>query len=218
MEPTAAYFACKKACEPIHILLNPLTETVEAVNWYSSPAGRFRAEAELIGMDGRLLWTGGADIDLAPDETVSCFPVAYPEDRPEVCFVRLVLTSSDGTPVSENVYWRGKEEGNLQALRSMPPATLRGSVWRSAEGEETVLDLHLENTGTVPALMLQVEARDSSDGDLIVPVLYSDNYLFLMPGGRKDIRIRMRREDIRGKAEVTVSGFNLVGPIKISEK
>ena len=218
LEPTAAYFACKKACEPIHILLNPLTETVEAVNWYSSPAGRFHAQAELFGMDGRLLWTGGADIDLAPDETVSCFPVAYPEDRPEVCFVRLVLTGSDGTPVSENVYWRGREEGNLQALRSMPPATLRGSVRRFDEGEETVLELRLENTGTVPALMLQVEARDSSDGDLIVPVLYSDNYFFLMPGEEKQIRIRMRREDIRGKAEATVSGFNLDGQMKILEK
>ena len=40
-EPTAAYFGSKKACEPLHIQWNPLSDSIEVVN-YSVP-GRLPA-------------------------------------------------------------------------------------------------------------------------------------------------------------------------------
>ena len=209
LEPTASYFGCKKACEPVHVLLNPLTETVEAVNWYGSPAETYLAGAEIFGLDGKRLWTREESIGLGPDETVSCFPLAYPEDRPEVCFVRLRLTDERGALVSENLYWRGKEEGNLQALKSVAPATLSGEVLSSAAGGEVRLTLRLANTGDTPAMMLRVKVTDTATGDLVVPVLYSDNYFFLMPGESREVAVRLQKEDVAGLPKVSVSGFNV---------
>lgn len=60
-----------------------------------------------------------------------------------------------------------------------------------------LLALCLENTG------------DSSTGDLIVPVLYSDNYFFLMPGESREVAIRLQKEDVAGLPKVSVSGFNV---------
>ena len=91
----------------------------------------------------------------------------------------------------------------------MSPAKLACSVARSLDSEETVLDLMLENTGETPAMMLRLKAVDSADGDLITPVLYSDNYFFVMPGETKKVTVRLRNEDIAGQAELAVSGFNV---------
>ncbi len=33
LEPTAAYFGCKKGSEPLHIQWNPVTENIEVVNY-----------------------------------------------------------------------------------------------------------------------------------------------------------------------------------------
>lgn len=209
LEPLASYFGCKKACEPVHVFLNPLSETVQAVNWYGTHGESYHVMAEILDQAGRRLWLREADIFIGPDETVTCFPAEYPEERPEVCFVRLFLSKADGTPVSENIYWRGREEGNYTALKTVPPARLAGNVRRRVSGEWTVLALDLENSGDSPAMMLRVMALDSKSGGLVLPVLYSDNYFFLMPGERKTVEVRLRKEDIAGEAELAVSGFNV---------
>ena len=71
------------------------------------------------------------------------------------------------------------------------------------------LALRLENTGEKPAMMLRMKVTDSSTGDLIVPVLYSDNYFFLMPGESREVAIRLQKEDVAGLPKVSVSGFNV---------
>lgn len=50
------------------IFLNPLTETVQAVNWYGTPAGNYQASAEIFGMDGRLLWAREVAIRLQKED------------------------------------------------------------------------------------------------------------------------------------------------------
>ncbi len=60
----------------------------------------------------------------------------------------------------------------------------------------------------LPALRLE-NTGDSSTGDLIVPVLYSDNYFFLMPGESREVAIRLQKEDVAGLPKVSVSGFNV---------
>lgn len=71
------------------------------------------------------------------------------------------------------------------------------------------LALRLENTGEKPAMMLRMKVTDSSTGDLIVPVLYSDNYFFLMPGESKTVTVKVRKEDCAGKPYIALSGFNV---------
>lgn len=49
-----------------------------------------------------------------------------------------------------------------------------------------------------------------SDGEQILPVIYSDNYFSLMPGEKKIVSIQWKDEDTRGRtAHVDVTGFNV---------
>jgi hypothetical protein len=50
----------------------------------------------------------------------------------------------------------------------------------------------------------------ATTGDRILPALYSDNYVSLMPGERRTIAIEVEDADTRGEApRVTVDGFNV---------
>jgi hypothetical protein len=61
--------------------------------------------------------------------------------------------------------------------------------------------------------MLRVKAVRSKSGDLILPALYSDNYIALMPGERRTISISLEDADTRGeRPRVRVDGYNLAGP------
>jgi hypothetical protein len=58
-------------------------------------------------------------------------------------------------------------------------------------------------------MMLRLKAVDKATGDLVLPVLYSDNYFFLMPGDSKTVTVKVRKEDCAGKPYIALSGFNV---------
>jgi hypothetical protein len=60
--------------------------------------------------------------------------------------------------------------------------------------------------------MVRVKAIRRKSGDLIVPALYSDNYIALMPGENRTISMSLKDADTRGeKPSVRVEGYNLSG-------
>ncbi|MBR1869958.1 MAG: beta-glycosidase, partial [Bacteroidales bacterium] len=208
-EPTAAYFGCKKACEPVHILYNPVKKTVEAVNYRGGDLGGLEARAEILGLDGKALCSGECRLDLPEDSTAECFPVDVPSEAGEVWFLRLKLLDADGRPVSENFYWQGREEGDYKALLKVGKAKVGASADWKDSGECFEATVRLENNSRRPAMMLRLKATDPSTGDLVLPVFYSDNYFFLMPGEKKQVTVRVRKEDCASAPRLRIEGFNV---------
>ena len=208
-EPTGAYFGSKKACEPLHILWNPLHDDIEVVNYHAGLRQGLTASCDLVSLDGSVVWSREAPLDIREDETVVCFPLEFPAELTEVYFIRLRLTDAAGSVLSENLYWRGREEGNLKALRTVEQASPEWKVTRTTNDSEHAFELTVRNDGPVPALMLRLKVMDSGTGDLVLPVLYSDNYFFLMPGESKTVRVKVRKEDCAGRSYLTLSGFNV---------
>jgi len=60
---------------------------------------------------------------------------------------------------------------------------------------------------------VRLKAVRSKSGDLIVPALFSDNYIALMPGEKRTIYISLEDADTRGeKPRIRVDGYNIVRP------
>ena len=208
-EPTAAYFGSKKACEPLHILWNPLHDDIEVVNYHAGEKLGLKASCELVNLNGSVVWSREEPLDICEDETVVCFPLEFPAELTEVYFIKLRLTDAAGTVLSDNLYWRGREEGNLKALRRVAQASPKCKVSRSSTAAEHCFEVTVSNDGPVPAMMLRIKAMDAGTGDLVLPVLYSDNYFFLMPGESRTITVKVRKEDCAGKPYLVLSGFNV---------
>ena len=203
-EPTAGYFGCKKGCEPLHIFFHPIHNKIEVVNYSAGNHKGLTAEAQIFDINGKEVWTASCKLDIAEDSTKQCFEPKVDANITDVYFIRLYLRDSEGKLLSENFYWQGKEEGNLKALRNVAQADLDVKI--SGKGENYTATI--TNKGDVPALMLRVKAVDSKTNDLILPVWYSENYIFLMGGESRTISIKVREEDFRGKPVIKVEGFN----------
>jgi hypothetical protein len=208
-DPTAAYFASKKASEPLHIQWNPATESVEVVNYSAGNVSGLTAKAEVLNMDGTVKWRKAADLDSKEDSTASPIKMEYPADVSSVHFIRLTLTRA-GNTVSDNFYWRGTEEGNYQAISQLSKVCVEVSTRATREGSKWVLTTELRNTSSSqPALLVSIRAMREKSGDRILPALFSDNYVSLMPGERRTITTEFEHADTRGENPViAVSGFN----------
>ena len=204
-EPTGAYFGCKKACEPLHIQLNLLTREVEAVNYHAGDRTGLTAKVSVLDMGGKVVDGFTGQLDLQEDSTAVVGTLPVPEGISPVYYVKLELADASGKLLSENFYVQGKEEGNLRELNTLGKAFVKASMTGSNPWKVT-----LSNNGDVPALMLRLKLVSKSTGEMVLPVIYSDNYISLMPGESREIAIEAAPEDLRGKAGLEISGFNLV--------
>jgi len=208
LEPTAGYFACKNACEPLHIQWNRVTESVEVVNYSAGDASGLTALAEVLNIDGSIKWKKSVTLDSAEDSVATCMQMEYPTGLTPVHFVRLTLSRA-GSPVSTNLYLRGLQEGNYRAIRQLPKALVRTATDIRRQGDQWQLTTQLHNNSAYPALMVRLKAVREKSADRILPVIYSDNYFALMPGEKRTVRTEVKHADTRGeRPRIVVGGFN----------
>jgi hypothetical protein len=123
----------------------------------------------------------------------------YPDGLTPVHFIRLKLTRG-GKIVSENFYWRGLDEYNYQALRDLPKAPqIQAFTKVERQGPRWLLTTTLQNPTRKPALMVKLKAVREKSGDRILPAIYSDNYIALMPGESRVIHTELNAADARGE-------------------
>jgi hypothetical protein len=207
-EPTAGYFGARKGSEPLHVQWNPTTEHVEIVNYSGGNQARLTATAQVFTLEGGLAWEKSATADSREDSTHSVIAMEYPLGISPVHFIRLQLKRGADL-VSENFYWRGLEDGNFQQLRGLPRVPLAATTTVADTAEGYRLTTEVVNNSSAPAVMVRLKAVRATSGDRILPVLYSDNYVSLMPGERRVITTDVRRPDARGeRPRMVVEGFN----------
>jgi hypothetical protein len=198
LEPTAGYFGAKKACEPLHIQWNPVTDNVEVVNYSGGDARGLTASVELLNIDGAAKWQKTTPVESSEDSVVTPIHIDYPDGLTPVHFIRLKLTRG-GETVSGNFYWRGLEEYNYRALRDLPKVKLEAVTHAERQGARWLLTTTLHNPAKTPALMVKLKAVRERSGDRILPAIYSDNYVALMPGESRTILTELEDADTRGE-------------------
>ncbi len=209
-EPTAAYFAIKKASEPLHIQWNPATDEVEVVNYSAGTHKGLTAKVQVLNMDASVAWEKEATVDSNEDTTDKCIKLEFPENLSKVHFIKMTLVE-DGKVISDNFYHRSLEENNYQDLQKLPKVALQSAttVDKNADGTWSAVSV-IENKTSTPALMIRLNVVGGKDGQQILPVFYSDNYFSLLPGEKKEVRMNWKDEDARGnEGKVVISGYNV---------
>jgi Exo-beta-D-glucosaminidase Ig-fold domain/Glycosyl hydrolases family 2/F5/8 type C domain/Glycosyl hydrolases family 2, sugar binding domain len=205
-EPTAAYFGCKKGSEPLHIQWNCEDESIEVVNYSAGNVNGLTAQVEILNMDGTRMSQKSANLDSLEDSTVTPFRMEYPAGLTPVHFLRLALMRGSES-VSSNFYLRGLDPGNLRAIRELPKPQLKAATTTERQGNRWQLKTLLTNSAAWPALMVRIKAIREKTGDRILPAIYSDNYVSLMPGESRTLVTELDENDTRGeKPSIVVCG------------
>ena len=228
LEPTAGYFGAKKGCEPLHVQWNPLNDAVEVVNYSAGHRAGLTVQASILNLDGSVQWEQAAPVDSAEDSVLAPLTLAFPATGlSPLHFVRLKLTA-EGATVSENTYMRslktftvpGFTRGpvhipdypafDFRAVRALPRVALRAATTADRQGDRWVLRTELENPSATPALLVRLKAVREKTGDRILPALYEDNYVTLLPGEKRVLRTELEQADTRGESpRIRVEGFNV---------
>lgn len=231
LRPGGAYYGAKTGLRPLSVVFDSYATgdhsqaKITAVN--QSPqdqkglavrvrtydlAGRVRDDRTVDGID---IPSGGA----VPAMMLPKIPVNSP-----VYFVRGELLDHTGTVLSENVYWQSQQRDDVGDPRNDAAFELKQASWADMTALNTMartpLDVHAQHAADGDGVTIQLanpskqvafferaEVMSTRDGDEILPIEYSDNYITVFPGETVTLRATVPPNG-GNPAWVRVSGYN----------
>ena len=92
----------------------------------------------------------------------------------------------------------------MQALRKLPTARILGALTISGRK----LQVHLENPSQALAFQVQLAAK-GADGQPVIPLLWTDDFVELMPGEQRTLSAPLPEKYSGGVSDVVVTGWNI---------
>ena len=183
-------------------------EKVQVVNNTLGDLKDLKVRGELYDLDGRLVGQFESETDAPSNSVNDVRTMTYPAEISSVHFIRLTLHDSAGNLVSSNFYWRGTEYLDYRELSDMAQAEPEVSASHKRVGDREVVTVSLDNTTGRVALMLRMLLVDRQTGERILPAIYEDNYLSLVPGESREVSISFDASDRPREYSLLVEGWN----------
>jgi exo-1,4-beta-D-glucosaminidase len=166
-------------------------------------------------------------LDAPADSTAKIFTLPDAADLSPTYFVALRLQDSAGKLVGSNFYWLSTKPETIDwakstwwmtptesfadytALAQLPKVKLQVSERTERKGEESITHVMLENPDKTLAFFIRLKINKGSHGEEILPVVWQDNYISLLPGEKREITATYRTSEL-GAADpvVRISGWN----------
>jgi len=201
LRPTAAYYAVRKACQPLQLVYNYVTGGVRAVN-STRTAADVRARMSVYGVSGTLLEQRDTLLHVEANGHADAFSLkGLPEPN---AFLFLQLEDGNGHEVVDNVYplstdrdvfdwkksdWTGtpmRHHANHHAIARCRPDGCTVREHHRTEGGRTLVELTVSNPTDRVAYFLHLSLH-TPKGRLIDGVRFSDNYITLPPRSARTV-------------------------------
>lgn len=206
-ETFGSYFACMKACEPIHIQMNLHDNKVIVVNTTLNKVLQGKAVLTLYTPDGKQVSTKEIKTDILANAKTDCFVAELPANG--VYLANLSLQDGKGKVISENSYWKKLgETSDFLALNKLAQVKLSGSILKNGNGSIT---FKVKNTSKTIAMSVKLNLRDKLTGKAILPAYFTDGYFNLLSGESKTIKVDYDPSLKLENLNISADGYNVEG-------
>lgn len=223
LEPTSALYFTQDALEPLHAQFDFLKNTV-SVNNELPRAFTGTIAARVFDLQMREVFRKTAPVTVpAEGFTTNIFKIDFPKSLKSVHFLKLDLGDDHGKPVSDTFYWRsakayqpgrtwtGPQFEGFEELAKLPKVKLQTTTQWEREDTEHVVTVHLKNPSKALAFLTWLRLQYAKDAKPVRPAFYEDNYVSLLPGETRTIKIRYHRPtgSPQDAIRLLVDGWNI---------
>ena len=118
-------------------------------------------------------------------------------------------------PKTEWYYTPQSSFADFSTLQNLPKATLRTTLHPAVGSEQdAAFSVSLENASNSVAFLTRLRLVKGKEQTEVLPVFWSDNYISLLPGEKRQVTVNVRKRELAG-ADLTllVDGFNVTAAI-----
>jgi exo-1,4-beta-D-glucosaminidase len=96
------------------------------------------------------------------------------------------------------------------ALAQLPKVKLKVTQHTERKGEDSITHVTIENPTNKLAFFVRLKVNKGAKGEEILPVVWEDNYISLLPGEKREVSATYRASELgTAKAAIEVSGWNV---------
>jgi exo-1,4-beta-D-glucosaminidase len=228
LRPGGGYFGAKIAMEPLHPLYGYDDRSIWVVSSQYEDAKGLKLSTKIFNLDMTEKFSHEDSVDAPSDSTAKIFTLPDVQGLSPVYFLVLSLTDSNGKQVGSNFYWLSTTPETLDwkkstwwktptqsfadftALAQLPRVKLRVTSRTENRGEESITHVTLENPSKSLAFFVRLKVNRGEGGEEILPVVWEDNYISLLPGEKREVTASYRSSELgKNKPSVEVSGWNV---------
>jgi exo-1,4-beta-D-glucosaminidase len=229
--PTGAFYAAKKACEPLHVLYDYGDRSVYIVNDQLTTVGNLRATIQVLNIDSVEVFKRTLAIDAEPESSTKIFELPDFDNITTTYFLDLRLADQNNIEIANNFYWLStrpdvpdyeakvetwpyytpsKEFADFTLLNSLPSAGINLEYSSKVVSENKTIAAKLDNLSDHIAFFIELKVSAQKTKETILPVFWEDNYISLLPGESRNIEAKFSAK--HDKTVLTIDGWNLEGP------
>ena len=227
LRPGGTYFGAKKAMEALHPIYGYDDHSVWLVSSQYEDAKGLKLTAKVFNLDMSERFSKEVDVDAPADSTNKVLSLPEISDLSATYFLVLRLEDASGKQAGSNFYWLSSKPETLAwdksnwwttptdsyadytALSQLPKVKLNVTSRTEHKGAEAVTQVTLENPSKSLAFFVRLKVNKAS-GEEILPVIWQDNYVSLLPGEKRELTATYRSAELgTPKPVVEVSGWNV---------
>jgi beta-galactosidase/beta-glucuronidase len=205
----ASFYGVKKASEMVHVQLDPSNYAVEVANSLPDTKVGLTAHARVYSLENKLLAEHEEKKDAVSGTTEFFTMDLAPYLKENVALVKLELRDLSGKLVSDNFYWMAGTSADYRKLNRLGDAQIKTMVRTAIDGDEQRARVVLENVGSTAAIELKLTLLEGDGKTRVLPAYYSDNYVSLLPGEKKEIVVQYPKTAGAGAVSIGLRGWNL---------
>jgi len=228
LQPGGGYFGAKKALQALDPVYGYDDHSVWLVSSQYVDAKGLKLAARIFNVDGTQKFSKEVAVDAAADSTARVFEIPAIDGLSGAYFLDLRVIEAGGKLAGSNFYWISTKPETLDwaksnwymtptasyadytSLANLPKTKLTIASRTESKGDETVTRVTLENPSRNLAFFIRLKVDKGKGGEEILPVVWQDNYISLLPGEKREITATYRTADLGGsKPDVEVRGWNV---------
>jgi exo-1,4-beta-D-glucosaminidase len=225
--PNAAYYGARIGARQLNIAYNYGNNQVYLTNLTNKETGQFKAEIKIYNFDGKLVEEKQEQLSVNANSSKSIYQLTDNKSYSKVYFLYLQLFENN-LKITDNFYWLSArkdipdfkktewfytpmaEYADFTDLNNLPKVKIDIENSIKNIGEDYELLVKLTNPGDKIAFMVELGVVGDKSGKSIVPILWDENYVSLVPGESKMIKAKFSASALNGEKPVfSYKGWNL---------
>ncbi len=227
LQPGGGYFGAKKAMQALNPVYGYDDNSVWLVNSQYAEAKGLRVSAKILDADATVKFSKEVTVDAGADGTAKVMELPRVEGLSPAYFLDLRVLDAAGKQVGSNFYWLSttgetldwpkstwwttptKTFANFTSLARLPKVKLRLAAKTEHMGEQSTTHVEIANPSSSVAFFVRLKVTNGN-GDEVLPVVWQDNYISLLPGEKREVEASYRTTDLGSSAaHLVVQGWNV---------
>ncbi|NOY37345.1 MAG: glycoside hydrolase family 2 [Chlorobi bacterium] len=229
--PNGAFYATRKACKPIHLAYHYGNKSIHLINDLFRGLENHKAHIKILDMNSRIIFNETVQTGCPAESTSPVITLPENLNLSTLYFLDLRLLDENNIETDNNFYWLStrqdvldydaefedwpfytpsKEYADYTLLNKLEPVTLDVRFKLETLPDRIIVHFDIMNPYNRLAFFIEMNIEGEISGASLLPVFWDDNYISLLPGERRKLKVSVPVKSLNNEKPVLrIDGWNI---------